>query len=77
MEATYDDVWGTGKLLGNVHCLNPTKWTSIGILGKILMRIRDSTYEGSTDTEDNDAAPMDAEHATQQEAMNSDSNQND
>ena len=51
VEATYDSVWGTGKPLGNEHCLNPTKWTSIGILGKILMRVRDSTYEGSTDTE--------------------------
>ena len=77
VEATYDDVWGTGRTLGNVHCLNPTKWTSIGILGKILMKIRDSTYEGSTETEDNEATPMESENATQQEAMAFDTNQND
>ena len=77
VEATYDDVWGTGRTLGNVHCLNPTKWTSIGILGKILMKIRDSTYEGSKDTEDNDAATMESGNATPSEAMVLGTNQND
>ena len=59
VEATYDNVWGTGKPLGNEHCLNPTKWTSVGLLGKILMQIRDSTYEGSMDTDgEDDEQPM-------------------
>ena len=49
-EATYDNVWGTGVPLSHKDCLNPTKWTSsgvpkTGILGRILMKIRDSTYE--------------------------------
>ena len=52
VEATYDSVWGTGRPLGNDDCLNPTRWINgVGLLGKILMRIRDSTYEGSTDNE--------------------------
>ena len=42
VEATYDNVWGTGKPLGHEECLNPTKWRSTGILGRILMKIRDS-----------------------------------
>ena len=30
VEATYDNVWGTGKPLGHEECLNPTKWRSVG-----------------------------------------------
>ena len=51
VEASYNNVWGTGKPLGSEDSLNPTKWKSIGILGRILMRIRDTTYEGSTPAE--------------------------
>ena len=79
VEATYDETWGTGKPLGNVHCLNPAKWTSVGILGKILMRIRDSTYEGSTDTEENkaEAITMDVTppRPTHQDSINTETNQ--
>ena len=58
-EATYDSVWGTGRPLGSEDCLNPTKWINgVGLLGKILMRIRDSTYEGSTDNEGDGEEPM-------------------
>ena len=48
VEASYDNVLGTGKPLGSEDSLNPTKWKSTGILGRILMKIRDTTYEGST-----------------------------
>ena len=77
VEATYDDIWGTGKPLGNEHCLNPSKWASVGILGKILMRIRDSTYESSTDTDESEAQAMDVAlpNNTHQEVINSDTNQ--
>ena len=51
MEASYDNIWGTGKPLGSEDNLNPAKWKSTGILGKILMKIRDTTYEGSTPAE--------------------------
>ena len=54
VESSYDNVWGTGIPLGSVDCLNPTKWKSIGILGKILMKIRDSTYESTTPSEHED-----------------------
>ena len=47
VEGSYDDVWGTGQPLSSKDCLNPTKWPSVGILGRILMRIRDSTYESA------------------------------
>ena len=81
VEATYDETWGTGKPLGNVHCLNPAKWTSVGILGKILMRIRDSTYEGSTDTEENEAEATAMEvtppRPTHQESINTETNHSD
>ena len=57
VEASYDNVWGTGKPLGSEDSLNPTKWKSIGILGRILMKIRDSTYETSALSE-HDEEPM-------------------
>ena len=45
VEGSYDNVWGTGEPLSSKECLNPLKWTSVGILGRILMKIRDTTYE--------------------------------
>ena len=81
VEATYDSVWGSGKPLGDEHCLNPAKWINgVGLLGKILMRIRDSTYEGSTDNEGTDGEqPMvvTAEPADFPMAPSSDTNPTD
>ena len=54
IEACSDEVWGTGVTLGDKNCLNSTKWTTKGILGKILMRIRDSCTE--TEMEQNTAS---------------------
>ena len=57
VEGSYDNVWGTGEPLSSKDCLNTTKWKSVGILGCILMKIRDSTYEGAmaaVDTESNE-----------------------
>ena len=47
VESSYDNVWGTGIPLGSADCLNPTKWKSIGILGNILMKIRNSIPESA------------------------------
>ena len=47
VEGSYDNVWGTGQPLSSKDCLNPTKWKSVGILGRILMKIRDTTYESA------------------------------
>ena len=52
------------KPLGSEDSLNPTKWKSIGILGRILMKIRDSTYEISAPSE-YDEEPMATENGGQ------------
>ena len=63
VEASYDNVWGTGIPLGSVNSLNPTNWKSIGILGKILIKIRDSNYESTAPSEHEDEPmSMDAEN---------------
>ena len=41
VESNYDDTWGTGLPLSDPECLNKSKWKSIGILGRILMNIRE------------------------------------
>ena len=40
VECASDKLWGTGVLLGDPDCLDPTKWTSQGIMGQILECIR-------------------------------------
>ena len=52
VEASYDDVWGTGQHLGSKDCLNQTKWKSLGILGRILMKIRSERKRLQMDTSD-------------------------
>ena len=42
VEATYDTMWGTGVPLQSRDCLEKKHWKSNGLLGKILMRIRDT-----------------------------------
>ena len=42
VEATYDMMWGTGIPLQSKDCLVRKHWKSTGLLGKILMRIRDN-----------------------------------
>ena len=41
VESSWDDVWGTEQHIGSKEALNKNKWTSNGLLGKILMGIRD------------------------------------
>ena len=45
VEASHDDVWGTGQHLNSKDALNKLKWTSPGIMGKILMSVRDRQVE--------------------------------
>ena len=54
VEASYDEAWGTGQHLGSRDCLNESKWKSIGILGRILMRIRSEAQTSSLDEVIND-----------------------
>ena len=39
-EASYDELWGTGKPFFHKECTTQSKWTSTGILGEMLMEIR-------------------------------------
>ena len=39
-EATYDKLWGTGVPIHRNDCTDRTKWHSNGIMGEILMEIR-------------------------------------
>ena len=41
VEACYDPLWGTGIPLKAKDYLNRERWTNMGILGEILMEIRD------------------------------------
>ena len=54
VEATFDNIWGTGILLHSKECLLERKWDNVGILGEILMNIRDgiSTIGGNDRKED-------------------------
>ena len=45
VECANDRLWETGVNLNRDDCLNPEKWISPGILGKILEGIRDSNME--------------------------------
>ena len=47
VETSYDEAWGTGQHLGSRDCLVRSKWKSIGILGRILMRIRSEAKTSS------------------------------
>ena len=59
--ASYDDVWGTGIPLSNEDCLTPAKWKSQGILGRILVNIRNSFLDNSRLSE-NDAEESSMDH---------------
>ena len=42
VESCQDQFWGTEVPLGRKECLNRDKWSGIGIMGEILMDIRDN-----------------------------------
>ena len=41
VECTSDRLWGTGIPLGDLLCLDTSKWISSGLMGQILENIRD------------------------------------
>ena len=41
-ESSYDKLWGTGLPLHDKHASNPAYWTNTGLLGEILMDLRDN-----------------------------------
>ena len=45
VEASFDDLWGTGSHISSKDALNKNKWRGTNILGKILMGIRDKQVE--------------------------------
>ena len=49
VEASYDETWGIGQHLDSRDCLTESKWKSIGILGRIPMRIRSEAQTASVD----------------------------
>ena len=50
VECTKDDTWGCGLHLKDDNCLDPTMWTTQGIMGIVLGEIRNelSTTEHAT-----------------------------
>ena len=51
VESSFDDIWGTGIHIASRDALTRDKWRSVGLLGKILMGIRDKQKETAVDTE--------------------------
>ena len=51
VESCLDTVWGTGKTLSDADCLTPSQWIGgVGILGQILMKVRDSSHDTTMDS---------------------------
>ena len=51
VESSFDDIWGTGIHIASRDALTRDKWRSVGLLGKILMGIRDKQKETAIDTD--------------------------
>ena len=51
VESSFDDIWGTGIHIASKDALTRDKWRGVGLLGKILMGIRDKQRETVTDTD--------------------------
>ena len=54
VESSFDDIWGTGIHIASRDALMRDKWRGVGLLGKILMGIRDSQKESNLLTNDTD-----------------------
>ena len=62
VEATYDNMWGTGVPLHQKDCVDKKKWKQVGLLGSILMKVHDRLSTMS----DNDTSMIDTGIAHQQ-----------
>ena len=49
VKSSYDDTWGTCLLLSDPHCLTKSKWKSVGILGRMLISIREHHSSATLD----------------------------
>ena len=54
VKASFDDIWRTGIHISSRDALIRSKWQGIGLLGKILMRVRDNQKESSLPAEETD-----------------------
>ena len=54
VESSFDDIWGTGIHIASRDTLTRDKWRGVGLLGKILMGIRDKQRESNLSTNDTD-----------------------
>ena len=54
VESSFDDIWGTGIHIASRDALTRDKWRSVGLLGKILMGVRDRQKESTVLTNDRD-----------------------
>ena len=52
VESSFDDIWGTGVHIASKDALIKSKWRGEGLLGKILMNIRNQQTERIPPTED-------------------------
>ena len=52
IESSFDDIWGTGVHIASKDALIKSKWRGEGLLGKILMNIRNQQTECIPPTED-------------------------
>ena len=48
-ESCYDKLWGTGMALHDKNALNESHWANIGLLGSILMDLRDNILPSKMD----------------------------
>ena len=54
VEVSFNDIWGTGIHISSRDALIRGKWQGVGLLGKILMRVRDSQKESNLPAEEAD-----------------------
>ena len=47
-EATFDKVWGTGIPLHQKECTDRSQWNCTGIMGEILMAVREELRSASS-----------------------------
>ena len=52
VEASYNRIWGTRIPLKDRDCLNKTNWYGTGILGEMLMEVRQELFNSNTESMD-------------------------
>ena len=58
MEASpHDNIWGIGLADSDPRCLDPAKWQGLNLLGKALVRVRETIAAAEEEGEESDAEP--------------------